>query len=130
MRCTLNKKAVVEFLFSKLAFLIFGIIITGAFFYFLNVQKDIQNFDETVKSVESITNAAGTVYASPFDMSLIYQTNKNGEISSQDNKINLNIKDRLVSYPFYFQVSNSSAFDSKCINITKTSNKVVLSECH
>jgi hypothetical protein len=124
-----NKKAVVEFVFSKLAFLIFGIIITATFFYFLGVQKDIQTFDEGVKSAESIVNVVSTVSASPFNVTIKYHTGLDGNLSVANNSIILVENNREIKYSVPLPINDSTSIASGCLYISKKANLVVISAC-
>jgi hypothetical protein len=124
-----NKKAVVEFVFSKLAFLIFGIIITATFFYFLGVQKEIQNFDETVKSAESISNVISTVSASPFNLTLVYHTGIKGTMYVTNNSLVLSENDKELKYSVPLPINDSASIAAECISISKKANLTVISTC-
>jgi hypothetical protein len=126
-----SKKGVIEFLFSKLAFLIFGIIISGAFFYFLFVQQNMQQLNELARTANSISNVVGMVYASPFNMSMDYNTRISGTLSFANNIFTLSSGNRSINYSLLFiptsgSYSTNFSFDN-CLHIEKRGNNVTIS---
>ena len=125
-----SKKGVIEFLFSKLAFLIFGIIISGAFFYFLIVQQNMQQLNELARTADSISNVISMVYASPFNTSIDYNTKISGTLSFANNSFVLSSGNRSLSHPLLFIPINgysaNFSFDN-CLHIEKRGNNVTVS---
>lgn len=125
-----SKKGVVEFVFSKLAFLIFGIIITGAFFYFLFVQQNIQSLNTQAINAYSIANVIGAVSASPFNLSIDYNTKINGKIAFENQTFILTVNNNSLRHPLYFPVNNSGEINfENCLHIAKSNNITVVSKC-
>lgn len=130
LKSSLSKKGLISFVFSKFAFLVFGIIITAAFFYFISAQKDMQSFDEVARTGEAVSNVIGMVSASPFRVSLTYEPNMNATLNFTENSFTVDNGKKTIKMPLYFPINTTGivAMD-RCLNITKTNITEVL-ECH
>ncbi|MDD5182155.1 MAG: hypothetical protein PHC66_03225 [Candidatus Nanoarchaeia archaeon] len=121
MRYSLSRKCQIEFIFSKFAFLVFGIIITGSFFYFLAIQKDIQAVDELARTAEAAANVIGMASASPFHFSMLYEPEINATLFFNNSSFDINSNNRTLTHPLYFPIkTNGTVQMNGCINITKT----------
>jgi hypothetical protein len=129
MKSFLPKKALVTFLFSKLAFLIFGIILTASFFYFLTVQKDIQAFDKMARTSESIIDITATVSASPFPVNVTYEPDFKGNITINNSSFTLSSGGKNLTTAFCYPINQTGTINiNSCLQISKT-NQTVISEC-
>ena len=129
MKSFLPKKALVTFVFSKLAFLIFGIILTASFFYFLTVQKDIQAFDKVARTSESIIDITAAVSASPFPVNVTYQPDFKGTIAISNSSFVLSSGGKNITTAFLYPLNQSGTLNiNSCLQISKT-NKTVIAEC-
>jgi len=126
----LNKRGVVEFVFSKLAFLIFGIIIISALFYFVNVQKELHNLDKLARSAEGLSNVVGSVMASPYDINVSYRTSFEGELLLNNQSFVLHDGDRRIktSFPLATNLTGNISLN-KCIELIKTENVMEMKQC-
>jgi len=124
---TLSKKGIVSFVFSKLAFLIFGIIISGTFFYFLFIQQNIQQLNELARNADSIANVIDAVSASPFNTSMNYNTKISGALTFENQTFILSVNNKSLTHPLSFPINNSGSiiFDN-CLHIEKNGNVVIV----
>ena len=129
MRFSLSKKGQLEFVFSKLAFLLFGIIITACFFYFVAVQKEVQDIDENARTAEAVANIMGAASASPFRFSILYKPELNATLYFSNTTFNITANSKTLTHPIYFPVYTKGAVSmDSCLNITRTNVTEVL-EC-
>ena len=124
-----SKKGIVGFIFSKLAFLIFGIIISGAFFYFLFIQQNMQELNKLVTDADSIANVIGSASASPFNLSFDYNTKISGTLSFENQSFILTSGKTSLRHALLFPINNTNnlTFDD-CLHIEKIKD-VVVSSC-
>ena len=126
---TLNKRGVIEFVFSKLAFLIFGILIVSVFFYFIEVQKQFHNLDKSMRNAEEIINVVGIVQSSPFNISINYNTDFEGILKIKNQSVEF-LDGNIVKTSFYLP---TNYFDNitvnNCLSIEKNESVVVILNC-
>lgn len=129
MKYSLSKRGIVSFLFSKLAFLIFGIIISGAFFYFLFIQQNIQQLNGLASDADSIANVIGAVSASPFNTSINYYIGINGILMFENNNFTIISGNMSISHPLYIQINGYSKNFSfnNCLHIEKYGGLIAVS---
>jgi hypothetical protein len=128
-RFSLSKKAVISFVFSKLAFLIFGVIITSTFFFVLSIQKDIQSLDKLARTGEAIIDITAAVSASPFNTTVDYTPKFKGNISINNDSFILSSNSKNLTLHFYHPINQTAEFDiDSCLRFTKT-NSTVISTC-
>ena len=126
-RFSLDKKGQIEFVFSKFAFLVFGIIITASFFYFMTVQKDMQAVDELARTAEATANIIGAASASPFNFSIQYAPDFNATLHFVNSTFDITSKNRTLTHPVYFPAkTNYTVSMLNCINIARTNITEVL----
>lgn len=129
MRFSLDKKGQLEFVFSKFAFLVFGLIITACFFYFIAVQKDVQLTDENARTAEAIANIVGAASASPFQFSILYEPRINATLNFTNTTFDISSQNKILTHPIYFPINTTGIVDVRgCVNITRTNITEVL-EC-
>lgn len=131
MRYSLNKKgdALISFVFSKLAFLIFGVIITASFFFLLDIQKEIQGFDKLARTGESISDITAAVSSSPFPVEVTYEPDFTGTLTVNHTKMVVESDNRNVTVPLYYPLNQNKTLEiDSCVKISKT-NKTVISTC-
>lgn len=130
MRFTLNKKGSIEFVFSKLAFLIFGIIILSVFFYFIDVQKNIHNLDTLAKKTETIVQTAGMIQSSPFNLGLVYYNDFKINFTISNATLTASDGTRSLTTGFYMPINyNSSFYLDNCAFFSKIGNITVIDKC-
>lgn len=128
MKSSLSRRGQLEFVFSKFAFLLFGIIITASFFYFTTIQKEVQDMDENMRTAESVANIIGVASASPFKFSIIYKPDLNATLDFSNTSFNITANSKTLKHPIYFPIkTNSTVQMDSCLNITRTNVTEVLS---
>lgn len=132
IKYTLSKKGAITFILSKFSFILFAVIIAGTFFYIISFQHGIQDLNKMAKTSEGISNVIEMVSASPYDVSIIYETELNGNISFENQSFvieNENVLRKGLLFPIEGENSGKNISVS-CLNISKINNKVVIVECH
>ena len=128
MRFSLSKQGQLEFVFSKFAFLVFGIIITASLFYLTTVQKEVQNLDENMRTAESVANIIGVASASPFRFSILYKPDINATLNFSNTSFDITSNGKTLTHPIYFPIqTNSTVHMDNCLNITRTNVTEVFS---
>jgi hypothetical protein len=133
MRFILSKRgdALVSFIFSKFAFLVFGIMIMTAFFYIITVQKNIQELDELARTADGIANVIGTVSSSPFNVTVDYETKINCSINLINNSFVLASGGRNLTHPIYFPINTTGPVNfGDCLRISNINNVTGVKACH
>ncbi len=130
LKSFLSKKGIVSFVFSKLAFLIFGIIIAATFFYVISIQHNIQDIDELARTSDSIANVINMISASKFKVWTIYESDSNYNISFENQSFTIfNGKELKRGLLFPINATDSdSNIPISCLNISNT-NGVVIKKC-
>ena len=127
LKYSLYKKGVVTFIFSKLAFLIFVIIISSAFFYVIVIEHDIQNLDKLAKESDSIANTINMVSSSKFKVWTVYKSDLNAKINFGENNFTI-YTDKEIKRGLLFQI-NSTGSDNNipisCLNISNFYGTVI-----
>jgi len=127
LKYSLYKKGAVTFIFSKLAFLVFVIIISSAFFYVVVMTHNIQNLDKLAKESDSIANTINMVSASKFKVWTTYKSSLNARI--RFNETNFTIyDDKKIERGLLFKI-NSTGSDNNisisCLNISNYYGTVI-----
>lgn len=125
-----SKKGVVEFVFSKLAFLVFGIIIASAFFHIISVQKNIENLDKLARTSDSISGIITMVSASPYPVWIIYESELDANVifNEQNFTIYTNTNLTRTTYVPINSYSSEKNIPVSCLNISN-SNGTVIKKC-
>jgi hypothetical protein len=115
--------------FSKLAFLIFGIVITAAFFYFLDVEQDLNQLNQLALTADSVANVIGVVSASPFNTTLEYREDIDAKLLFENQTFQISRENLSLRHPLFFPINTTGEFEvSDCLLIEKQA-EVTVSAC-
>lgn len=127
----LSKKGVISFVFSKLAFLVFAVIITAVFFYVVTIEHNIQSIDKLAKISDGIGNTIDSASASGFKMWTIYKSNTNATINFQNQSFTILSNGKEIKHGLLFPIDatlSESNIPISCLNITNL-NEVAIKKC-
>ena len=126
-RFALSKKGVVEFVFSKFAFLVFGIIIASSFFYIVSVQKNIEHLDKMARTSDSISSIIAMTSSTPYEVWITYESKLDAKISFQNNSFTI-YTDKNLTRTTYFPINledSETGISISCLNISNSNGTVI-----
>jgi len=127
MKYSLNKRASLLIVFSKLSLLIFSTLTVIALFFFLTTINNVSNLNEKSFIAEGVKNTIDIVSASPFNTSLNFEY-KNIKFFLNKNEIRINNLKTNLSFPINWENSDKE-LNTSCFNIIKTKDTVI-KKCH
>ena len=126
----LNKKGAIEFVFSKLAFMIFGILIISALFFFVGVQKDIQGLNKLAQTAKGISTVVSTVSSSPFNTSTEFNLDFEGELKVANQSFELYQNENKIKTSFNIPTNfYENLTVDNCLHIEKQESTTVIESC-
>ncbi|MCD6547525.1 MAG: hypothetical protein J7K22_03165 [Nanoarchaeota archaeon] len=123
MKYSLNKRASLSIVFSKLSLLIFSTLTVIALFFFLTTINNVSNLNEKSFIAEGVKNTIDIVSASPFNTSLNFEY-KNIKFSLNKNEIRISNLKTNLSFPINWENSDKE-LNTSCFNIIKTKDTVI-----
>ena len=123
MKYSLNKRASLSIVFSKLSLLIFSTLTVIALFFFLTTINNVSNLNEKSFIAEGVKNTIDIVSASPFNTSLNFEY-KNIKFSLNKNEIRISNLKTNLTFPINWKNSDKE-LNTSCFNIIKTKDTVI-----
>jgi len=123
MKYSLNKRASLSIVFSKLSLLIFSTLTVIALFFFLTTINNVSNLNEKSFIAEGVKNTIDIVSASPFNTSLNFEY-KNIKFSLNKNEIRISNLKTNLTFPINWKNSDKE-LSTSCFNIIKTKDTVI-----